>query len=198
RNSGPKAGKLTLTAGIAAVIARQRHGMPCRLIGTLLGAEESTISLATRRIAPLLDQHGITITPAGTRISTLSKLREHAAGITLPGPPLPHTTPESTLQTPGTPQTHIISGRVPQTKNASRSWQKRYFGSDFDDPEGSFGIMNWTERSLNWGVHGADEAGVTKVRRSGAARAALRTGMLRVGTLRERALRTGMLRGGRR
>ena len=62
----------------------------------------------------------------------------------------------------------------------------------------SFGIMNWTERSLNWGVHGADEAGVTKVRRSGAARAALRTGMLRVGTLRERALRTGMLRGGRR
>ena len=112
RNSGPKAGKLTLTAGIAAVIARQRHGMPCRLIGTLLGAEESTISLATRRIAPLLDQHGITITPAGTRISTLSKLREHAAGITLPGPPQPHTTPESTLQTPGTPQTHIISGRV--------------------------------------------------------------------------------------
>jgi len=112
RNSGPKAGKLTLTAGIAAVIARQRHGMPCSLIGTLLGAEESTISLATRRIAPLLDQHGITITPAGTRISTLSKLREHAAGITLPGPPQPHTTPESTLQTPGTPQTHIISGRV--------------------------------------------------------------------------------------
>ena len=130
RNSGPKAGKLTLTAGIAAVIARQRHGMPCRLIGTLLGAEESTISLATRRIAPLLDQHGITITPAGTRISTLSKLREHAAGITLPGPPQPHTTPESTLQTPGTPQTHIISGRVLRVLDPSGSWQLCRFHAD--------------------------------------------------------------------
>ena len=112
RNSGPKGGRLTLTAAIAAAIARQRHGMPCRLIGALLDADESTISLATRRIAPLLDQQGITITPAGTRISTLSELREYSAGITFPGPPKLHTTPESTLQTPGTPQTHVISGRV--------------------------------------------------------------------------------------
>jgi hypothetical protein len=112
RNSGPKGGQLTLTAAIAAAIARQRHGMPCRLIGALLDADESTISLATRRIAPLLDQQGTTITPAGTRISTLSELREYSAGITLPGPPKLHTTPESTLQTPGTPQTHVISGRV--------------------------------------------------------------------------------------
>ena len=105
RNSGPAAGALTLTAALTAAIARQRHGMPCRLLGQLLGVDESTISLATCRVAPLLKQQGITITPAGTRVSTLSALREYAAaaGITLPGPPQPHTTPESTLQTRDTP-----------------------------------------------------------------------------------------------
>ena len=115
RNSGPAAGTLTLTAALTAAIARHRHGMPCRLLGQLLSVDESTISLATSRLTPLLKQQGITITPAGTRVSTLSALREYAAaaGITLPGPPQqPHTTPESTLQTRDTPQTHVISGRV--------------------------------------------------------------------------------------
>jgi len=101
RTSGPRAGKLTLTATVAAAIARQRHGMPCRLLGQLLGVDESTISLATGRITPLLVQQGITITPASTRITSYDDLGRHtaAAGITLPGPPQPHTTPESTLQT---------------------------------------------------------------------------------------------------
>ena len=115
RNSGPAAGTLTLTAALSAAIARQRHGMPCRLLGQLLGVDESTISLATCRIAPLMKQQGITITLAGHRIASLDDLRRHAAaaGITLPGPPQPHTTPDSTLQTRDTPQTHVISGRVP-------------------------------------------------------------------------------------
>jgi hypothetical protein len=88
--------------------------MPCHLIGTLLGVDGSTISLATGRTAPLLKQQGITITPAGPRISTLPALRDYAAahGITLPEPAQPHTTPANTLQTPDTPQTHVISGRV--------------------------------------------------------------------------------------
>jgi hypothetical protein len=110
RNSGPAAGTLTLTAAIA----RQRHGMPCRLIGALPGVDESTISLATSRLTPLLKQQHITITPAGHRIASLDDLRRHAAaaGITLPEPPQPHTTPNSTLQTHDTPQTHVISGPV--------------------------------------------------------------------------------------
>jgi hypothetical protein len=71
--------------------------MPCRLIGALFGVDESTISLATGRIAPILQQQRITIAPAGTRISTLSALRDYAAaaGITLTLP-APTTTPQTT------------------------------------------------------------------------------------------------------
>src|ERR1700723_3368316 len=125
--SGPT--RLSLHGHILAAIYRQRLAMPCRLIGTLLGVDESTISLATTRITPILEHQGITITPAGTRIATLSALHEYAAaaGITLPGPPQPHTTPESTLQTRDTPQTHVISGRVRRVVNLSRScgWATR-------------------------------------------------------------------------
>ena len=122
RNSGPAGPtRLSLHGHILAAIYRQRLGMPCRLIGTLLGVDESTVSLATRRIAPLLEQQGITITPAATRISTPGALRDYAAaaGITLPGPPQQHTTPESTLQICDTPQTHVISGRVQNGVNLS-------------------------------------------------------------------------------
>ena len=115
--SGPT--RLSLHGHILATIYRQRLAMPCHLIGTLLGVDESSISLATCRVAPILKQQGITITPAGTRISTLSALREYAAaaGITLPEPPQPHTTPENTLQTPDTPQTHVILGPVLRHRN---------------------------------------------------------------------------------
>jgi hypothetical protein len=119
--SGPTL--LSLHGHLLATIYRQRLAMPCHLIGTLLGVDESTISLATTRVAPILKQHGITITPAGSRISTLSALRAYAAaaGITLPEPPQRHTTPQSTLQTPDTPQTHVILGRVHGVVNPSRS-----------------------------------------------------------------------------
>jgi len=118
RSTGPSGPtRLSLHGHILATIYRQRLAMPCHLIGTLLGVDETSISLATCRVAPILKQQGITITPAGTRISTLSALRDYAAaaGITLPEPPPPpqHTTPESTLQTRDTPQTHLITGRVP-------------------------------------------------------------------------------------
>ena len=87
RNSGPAGStRLSLHGHILAAICRQRLGMPWRLIGTLPGVDESTVSLATRRIAPLLEQQAITITPAATRISTPGVLRDYAAvgGITLP------------------------------------------------------------------------------------------------------------------
>ena len=126
RSSGPSGpARLSLHGHVLATIYRQRLAMPCRLIGEILGVDESSISLATCRVAPLLKQQGITITPAGTRISTISALREYAAaaGITLPEPPQPHTTPESTLQTRDTPQTHVILGPVPRTEKSSRSWK---------------------------------------------------------------------------
>jgi DDE family transposase len=89
RNSGPAGPtRLSLHGHVLATIYRQRLGMPCHLIGRLLGVDESTVSLATCRTAPLLEQQGITITPAGTRISTLGALHDYAAaaGITLPEP----------------------------------------------------------------------------------------------------------------
>jgi transposase len=80
---GPR--KLPLEAVVTAAACRLRLRMPCRLLGEILGAHESAISLTARRITPILQQHGITPDPAGTRISTLAQLRKHAAtaGITL-------------------------------------------------------------------------------------------------------------------
>jgi hypothetical protein len=111
KNSG-RPGKLTLAAAVTAAICQHRLGMPCRLLGQLLGTDPSTVSLATRRIRPLLDQQAVT--PATTRITSLDDLRRYAAaaGITTPAPTQPHTPPESTLQTRDTPQTNLISGRT--------------------------------------------------------------------------------------
>ena len=87
RRAGPAGpARLSLPGHVLAASCRQRPGMPRRLIGGPPGVDESTVSLATCRIAPLLEQQGITITPAGTRISTPGALRDYAAaaGITLP------------------------------------------------------------------------------------------------------------------
>jgi Rhodopirellula transposase DDE domain len=79
--------KLPYAAIVTAAACHQRLGMPCRLLGELLGAHESTISLVARRITPLLEQHGITPGTAGTRITTMTQLRDHAAarGVTIKG-----------------------------------------------------------------------------------------------------------------
>ena len=115
RGTGPAGPtRLSLDGHVLAACYRQHLGMPCRLIAEILGVHESSISLATGRVAPLLEQHGITIAPAKARISSLDALRSHAAaaGITIPEPPQPHTPPESTLQARDTPETHVITGRV--------------------------------------------------------------------------------------
>ena len=76
--------RLPFKAIVTAAACHQRLRMPYRLLGQLLGAHESTISLAARRVIPLLEEHGITH-GAGIRIATLDELRKHAAtaGITL-------------------------------------------------------------------------------------------------------------------
>ena len=79
---------LPFEAIVTAAACHLRLGMPYRLLSELLGAHESTISLAVRRLTPLLADHGITPREDGIRISTLAQLREHAAaaGITLSHP----------------------------------------------------------------------------------------------------------------
>jgi len=84
--SGGTPWQLPFAAIVTAAACHLRLRMPYRLLGELLGAHESTISLAARRVAPLLEKHGITPDDGGTRIATLGQLRTHAAtaGITLP------------------------------------------------------------------------------------------------------------------
>jgi hypothetical protein len=91
--SGPT--RLPYDAIATAAACHLRLRMPYRLLSELLGAHQSTISLAARRITPILAQHGITPAVGGTRISTLAELREHAAaaGITLRIPGLSQTAP---------------------------------------------------------------------------------------------------------
>ena len=80
---GPRT--LPFEAIVTAAACHLRLRMPYRLLAGLLGAHESTISLAAGRATPLLAAHGITPHDGGIRISTLGQLREHAAdaGITL-------------------------------------------------------------------------------------------------------------------
>ena len=82
---GPR--KLPYEAIVTAAACHLRLRMPFRLLGELLGAHESTIRVPVRRVTPLLAGHGITPAAGGTRISTLTELREHAAarGITITG-----------------------------------------------------------------------------------------------------------------
>jgi hypothetical protein len=89
--SGGGPARLPFEAIVTAAACRARLRMPCRLLEQLLGAHESTISLATRRMTPILEQHGIIPDPASPRIATLAQLREHAAaaGITLDLPAHP-------------------------------------------------------------------------------------------------------------
>ena len=84
--SGGTPRKLPFTAIVTAAACHQRLRMPYRLLAKLLGAHETTISLAARRVIPLLAEHAITPHHGGTRIATLGQLRTHAAtaGITLP------------------------------------------------------------------------------------------------------------------
>jgi Rhodopirellula transposase DDE domain len=102
---GPRT--LPYDAIVTAAACRLRLGMPWRLLGELLGAHESTISLAAGRVIPLLQEHGIT-NDSGTRITTLGELRKHAtaAGITL------------NITTTGRPAADHAKRRSPRTRHA--------------------------------------------------------------------------------
>ena len=102
---GPRT--LPYDAIVTAAACRLRLRMPWRLLGELLGAHESTISLAAGRVIPLLEEHGIT-NDSSTRMTTLSELRKHAtaAGITL------------NITTTGHPAADHAKRRSPRTRHA--------------------------------------------------------------------------------
>ncbi len=105
KDSGGIPWKLPFEAIVTAAACHQRLNMTYTLLSQLLGAHESTISLAARRIIPLLTQQGITPAPGKTRISTLGALRRHAAaaGITIPG--IPAQEPRQHADQDNTPET---------------------------------------------------------------------------------------------
>ncbi|HEY3958212.1 MAG TPA: ISAzo13 family transposase [Streptosporangiaceae bacterium] len=70
---------LTLPEMLLATILRTRFRMPQRVLAELFGVVIATISKAERQIRPLLDQHHLTIEPAGTSFRTLAELTAYAA-----------------------------------------------------------------------------------------------------------------------
>ena len=106
--SGGTPWRLPFEAIVTAAACHQRLRMPYRLLGELLGAHESTISLAARRVIPLL---GSTRHHPGRRRHPrrhLAELRKHAAtaGITL------------TTAATGQPAADHAKRRSPQTQHA--------------------------------------------------------------------------------
>ena len=99
RGSGRAGGhnrKLDLTDHLLAIRMRQHLNLPLKVIGALLGADKTTISHATSRIAPLLDSHPPQPAgpPPGIQLRTLHDLREYAAAagisLTIPAQPPDH------------------------------------------------------------------------------------------------------------
>jgi len=89
--------KLDLTDHVLAARMRQHLNLPPNLIGTLLGADGTTVSHATSQIAGLLAAQPAAPAPGpgpGIRLRTLDDLRDYAAAaglsLTIPAPPPDH------------------------------------------------------------------------------------------------------------
>jgi hypothetical protein len=105
--------KIDLTDHVLALRLREHLNLPGHLIGTLLGADKTTISHATTLTAALLagQPQPPAAPPPGIGLRTLAALRDYAAGhgITIPALETP---PHDTLTTPATPQTHLNLERL--------------------------------------------------------------------------------------
>ena len=114
--------KIDLTDHVLALRLREHLNLPGHLIGTLLGADKTTISHATTLTAALLagQPQPPAAPPPGIGLRTLAALRDYAAGhgITIPALETP---PHDTLTTPATPQTHLnlerLHGRLSGTSS---------------------------------------------------------------------------------
>jgi hypothetical protein len=108
--------KLGTAGHLLATRLRAHLNLPVTLVGALLGVDGTTVSHATSRTASALaslppGRLPPAAPPPAIRLQTLDDLRGYAArhGLTIPGPPPPARTPPtgSTIQAPGTPQTHL-------------------------------------------------------------------------------------------
>jgi hypothetical protein len=110
--------KIDLTDHVLALRLREHLNLPGHLIGTLLGADKTTISHATTLTAALLagQPQPPAAPPPGIGLRTLAALRDYAAGhgITIPALETP---PHDTLTTPATPQTHLNLERLPLSRS---------------------------------------------------------------------------------
>ena len=121
--------KLGLPGHLIATRLRAHLNLPVHIIAALPGTHPTTISHATSRTTALLaharpsGRHPAAAPPPANPPRTLDDLREYAArhGITIPaGTPAARTPPaDSTVQAPGTPQTHLNLERLPSDVDAT-------------------------------------------------------------------------------
>jgi len=126
RGSGRAGGhnrKPGLTDHVLATRMRQHLNLSPKVIGALLGADGTTISHATSRVAPLLA--GLPPQPAdpapGIRLRTLDDLREYAgaAGISLTIPPSPRKHPDHAKREQASTRHAQVKSRCLPTTSAS-------------------------------------------------------------------------------
>ena len=120
--------KLGTAGHLIATRLRAHLNLPVTVTGALLGVDATTISHATSRTASVLaglppGRLPPTAPPPAIHLQTLDDLRGYAArhGITIPGgAPAARTPPaNSTVQAPGTPQTHLNLERLPYDVKAA-------------------------------------------------------------------------------
>jgi Rhodopirellula transposase DDE domain len=108
--------KLGTAGHLIAARLRAHLNLPVTVTGALLGVDPTTVSHAAGLTASVLaglppGRLPPAAPPPAIRLRTLDDLRRYAAchGITIPGTPPPARTPPtgSTVQAPGTPQTHL-------------------------------------------------------------------------------------------
>ena len=133
--------RLPFEAIVTAAACHQRLRMPYRLLAELLSAHETTISLAARRVIPLLAEHGITPHHGGTRIATLGQLRTYAATAGTPSPPAHHDRQHQTPQ-----NTQAISATRPKLKTDTA--MRAIFFRDHE----MGGAVGRPPRHRGWGV----------------------------------------------
>lgn len=91
RAAGGHPPALTLAEQTLITVLRLRFRTPQPVLAELFGVSLGTVTKADREIRPLLEQGGHTVTPAATRLATLTDLtaHAHAHGINLTPKPKP-------------------------------------------------------------------------------------------------------------
>jgi hypothetical protein len=122
RGSPPR---LTAAGLVIAARIRARLGLPLRVLAPFPGIGFSTLSQnlkpAARAIAASAQPPPAAPPPAApprTRDDFLVYAAGHGINLSIPESGKAHTAPEATLQTPDTPQTHLILERLPSDANA--------------------------------------------------------------------------------